>query len=163
MQAPPRTHRGELCQFCRPGRRTARLAQGPRTRSHRPHGLGGQGKTALAVQYAYAYAGHYAAGGRWWLTCEGKVHLAEALEPLAGLMGFEIVPFPARRKSRRRAKSSASLSEHSGMSAPAAVEPPGRENVHLYRAWAQGMAGGGAPVMRTSGSPTPIFRTMPAP
>jgi len=54
------------------------------------HGLGGQGKTALAVQYAYAYAGHYAAGGRWFLPCEGKTHLAEALAPLAELIGFQI-------------------------------------------------------------------------
>ena len=43
------------------------------------HGLGGQGKTALAIQYAYAYAGHYAVGGRWLLSCEGKQHLADVL------------------------------------------------------------------------------------
>ncbi|MEO1276885.1 MAG: hypothetical protein AAFV96_16435, partial [Pseudomonadota bacterium] len=54
------------------------------------HGLGGQGKTALAVQYAYAYAGHYAAGGRWLLPCEDISSLADALEPLAQLIGFEM-------------------------------------------------------------------------
>ena len=54
------------------------------------HGLGGQGKSALAVQYAYAYAAHYAAGGRWLLIAEGKEHLADTLEPLSGLMGFDI-------------------------------------------------------------------------
>ena len=73
------------------------------------HGLGGQGKTALAVQYAYAYAGHYAAGGRWWLSCEGKVHLAEALEPLAGLMGFEI---PERDPNKSDAENRAIQLQH---------------------------------------------------
>jgi tetratricopeptide (TPR) repeat protein len=53
------------------------------------YGLGGQGKSALAVQYAYAYAGSYAAGGRWLLPCEGKTHLADALEPLIALMGLQ--------------------------------------------------------------------------
>jgi tetratricopeptide (TPR) repeat protein len=57
------------------------------------HGLGGQGKTALAVQYAYAYAEHYAAGGRWKLSCEGRASLAEVLEQLVGL---NVVPPPPR-------------------------------------------------------------------
>jgi hypothetical protein len=35
------------------------------------HGLGGQGKSALARQYAHAYASYYAAGGRWEIDCEG--------------------------------------------------------------------------------------------
>ncbi len=35
------------------------------------HGLGGQGKSALARQYAHAYASYYAAGGRWEVGCEG--------------------------------------------------------------------------------------------
>ena len=58
------------------------------------HGLGGQGKTALAIQYAYAYAEHYAAGGRWFLPCEGKQDLAEALEPLLTLIGLQVPPPP---------------------------------------------------------------------
>ncbi|MDF1816727.1 MAG: hypothetical protein P1V20_31280, partial [Verrucomicrobiales bacterium] len=47
------------------------------------HGMGGQGKTALAVQYAFAYAEFYASGGRWVISCEGKKNLGEALEELA--------------------------------------------------------------------------------
>ena len=34
------------------------------------HGLGGQGKSALARQYAHAFASYYAAGGRWEVDCE---------------------------------------------------------------------------------------------
>jgi len=48
------------------------------------HGLGGQGKTALAIQYAHAYADFYAAGGRWLVPCEGINSLADALMLLAG-------------------------------------------------------------------------------
>ena len=58
------------------------------------HGLGGQGKTALAMQYAYAYAEHYASGGRWFVPCEGKRDMAEALESVASLIGLTIPPPP---------------------------------------------------------------------
>ncbi len=54
------------------------------------HGLGGQGKTALAIQYAHAYAEFYAAGGRWLISCAGKVSLAEALLELARSAELEI-------------------------------------------------------------------------
>ena len=47
------------------------------------HGLGGQGKTALAIQYAHAYADFYAAGGRWVIPCEGVVSMADAMMRLA--------------------------------------------------------------------------------
>ncbi|MBX7169186.1 MAG: toll/interleukin-1 receptor domain-containing protein, partial [Pirellulales bacterium] len=67
------------------------------------HGLGGQGKTALAVQYAYAYAEYYAAGGRWLLGCEGRHELAELLEELLTLVGLE-VPRPPATLSGQAAK-----------------------------------------------------------
>ena len=67
------------------------------------HGLGGQGKTALAIQYAYAYAEHYASGGRWFLPCEGKRDLADALEPVLNLAGLQVPP-PAAGLSEAAAR-----------------------------------------------------------
>jgi tetratricopeptide (TPR) repeat protein len=46
------------------------------------HGLGGQGKTALAIMYAHAYAGFYACGGRWQIPCEGVDRVSTALARL---------------------------------------------------------------------------------
>jgi tetratricopeptide (TPR) repeat protein len=37
-------------------------------------GLGGLGKTSLAIQYAYAYADFYS-GGRWFLKCAGETSI----------------------------------------------------------------------------------------
>lgn len=45
-------------------------------------GLGGMGKTALAVQYAHAFARQYP-GGRWQLLCEGQSDLRKAVRSLA--------------------------------------------------------------------------------
>jgi hypothetical protein len=47
------------------------------------HSPGGLGKTALARQYAHAYADHYATGGSWELRCEGASHLGRVLLQLA--------------------------------------------------------------------------------
>ena len=50
------------------------------------HGLGGQGKSALARQYGHAFASHYAAGGRWEIACEGLGRdLPDSEGPLAAL------------------------------------------------------------------------------
>jgi tetratricopeptide (TPR) repeat protein len=52
------------------------------------HGVGGLGKTALAVAYAYAYAHQYG-GGRWQVRCAGQNDLRLALAELATPMGFD--------------------------------------------------------------------------
>jgi len=52
------------------------------------NGLGGLGKTALAVEYAHAYADEYG-GGRWQVRCAGKDDLRLALGELATPIGFE--------------------------------------------------------------------------
>jgi tetratricopeptide (TPR) repeat protein len=44
-------------------------------------GMGGVGKTALAIQYAYAYADFYP-GGRWLIGCAGENSLAAAVRRL---------------------------------------------------------------------------------
>src|SRR5205823_12069143 len=50
------------------------------------HGLGGVGKTALAIEYAHAFAHEYG-GGRWQIRCEGKDNLGAAIAELATPLG----------------------------------------------------------------------------
>jgi tetratricopeptide (TPR) repeat protein len=45
------------------------------------HGVGGLGKTAIAFQYAYAYANFYP-GGRWYLGCANETNLASVIKRL---------------------------------------------------------------------------------
>lgn len=45
------------------------------------HGVGGLGKTAIAFQYAYAYANFYP-GGRWYLGCANETSLASVIKRL---------------------------------------------------------------------------------
>ena len=52
------------------------------------HGLGGMGKTALAVEYAHTFAHEYP-GGRWQVRCEGRDDLRMALVSLAGARDLE--------------------------------------------------------------------------
>ncbi len=50
---------------------------------------GGLGKTALARQYAHAYAEFYAAGGTWEIPCEGVEQIGAALLKLADSAEFQ--------------------------------------------------------------------------
>jgi tetratricopeptide (TPR) repeat protein len=52
------------------------------------NGVGGLGKTALAIEYAHAFADEYG-GGRWQVRCAGKDDLRLALAELATPIGFE--------------------------------------------------------------------------
>lgn len=52
------------------------------------NGLGGLGKTALAIEYAHAFADEYG-GGRWQVRCAGQDDLRLALAELAAPIGFE--------------------------------------------------------------------------
>jgi tetratricopeptide (TPR) repeat protein len=52
-------------------------------------GLGGLGKTALAIQYAYAYADHFP-GGRWHIGCANERSLASAIRTLEPDLGITL-------------------------------------------------------------------------
>ena len=73
------------------------------------HGLGGIGKTALAIQYAHVYADYYA-GGRWQIHCEGRQDLRSAIVSLAGARGLEF-EFTEEQKRDIDAQFSRTLAE----------------------------------------------------
>ena len=52
------------------------------------HGIGGLGKTALAIQYAFAYADFYP-GGRWLVLASSRHDLAAAIRTLDADLGVE--------------------------------------------------------------------------
>ncbi|MGH9966994.1 MAG: tetratricopeptide repeat protein, partial [Pyrinomonadaceae bacterium] len=52
------------------------------------HGLGGMGKTALAIEYAHVFAHEYG-GGRWQVRCEARDDLRLAIASLAPALNVE--------------------------------------------------------------------------
>jgi tetratricopeptide (TPR) repeat protein len=80
------------------------------------NGIGGLGKTALAIEYAHAFADEYG-GGRWQVRCAGKDDLRLALAELATPMGFEFTedekknPDLALERTRRELKKLADAKE----------------------------------------------------
>ena len=61
------------------------VARGPRPRLLALHGLGGVGKTSVAVEYAHRHAGNY--GLVWQLPAEDGMVLSTACAELAALLG----------------------------------------------------------------------------
>jgi tetratricopeptide (TPR) repeat protein len=53
------------------------------------HGLGGMGKSALATEYAHAFAAEYA-GGRWLVPCARLTDLAAGIVRLAASLGLDL-------------------------------------------------------------------------
>ncbi len=53
------------------------------------NGLGGIGKTTLAIEYAHGFVQEYG-GGRWQVRCEGKENLPAAIAQLASPLALEL-------------------------------------------------------------------------
>ena len=68
------------------------------------HGLGGIGKTSLAVEYAHNFAHEYPAG-RWQAKCGGAADLNEALTRLASRLGVDFHPQEPAASSGTRSAS----------------------------------------------------------
>jgi hypothetical protein len=63
------------------------LAAGSSVTVHSVHGLGGVGKTQLAVEYTYAHAGDYDLV--WWIAAEEPTSIPDQFAALAARLGLE--------------------------------------------------------------------------
>jgi len=81
-------------------------------------GVGGMGKTALAIQYACLYADFYP-GGRWLIGCAGQTSLAAAIRSLDSDLGIQFTD-EEKRDTIRAAKRVLSVLEERSKSGAAA-------------------------------------------
>jgi tetratricopeptide (TPR) repeat protein len=65
------------------------------------HGLGGMGKTSLAIAYAYAFAHEYG-GGRWQVSCQDQTDLQSVLLKLQGTRDLSFEFTESERQSTRK-------------------------------------------------------------
>ncbi|MCX5674853.1 MAG: tetratricopeptide repeat protein, partial [Planctomycetota bacterium] len=85
------------------------------------HGVGGLGKTALAIQYAYAYADFYP-GGRWLISCANRDSLAGALRSLDSDLGVDFTDEEKRDDNRAAKRILRELEERSHRGAAARAQ-----------------------------------------
>ena len=85
------------------------------------HGIGGLGKTALAIQYAYAYADFYP-GGRWLISCANRDSLAGALRSLDSDLGVDFTDEEKRDDTRAAKRILRELEERSHRGAAARAQ-----------------------------------------
>ena len=87
------------------------------------HGIGGLGKTALAIQYAFAYADFYP-GGRWLIGCAGMPGLAAAIRTLDADLGVEFTDAEKLDDTRAAKRILQTLQERSERGAAARAGEP---------------------------------------
>ncbi|HKI20518.1 MAG TPA: toll/interleukin-1 receptor domain-containing protein, partial [Isosphaeraceae bacterium] len=87
------------------------------------HGIGGLGKTALAIQYAFAYADFYP-GGRWLIGCAGMPGLAAAIRTLDADLGVAFTDAEKLDDTRAAKRILQTLQERSERGAAARAGEP---------------------------------------